>query len=381
MRAPVTVVYLTDKLAYGGTPLQIVELALHLDRARFRPYLIALSQIEAAIRERLEQSNIQMECLEQANWVRVNALPAAWKLYRSLRRLAPEIVHAFLTTGNVLGAVLGTLARVPVIVSSHRDLGGFDGKWITRMNFWTDRHLATSITANSLAVREALAHRSNAPAETIRLLYNGIDLKKIETANRGLAKRQELGLPPNALAIGVIANIRVAKGHQYLLEAFNRIAPHVPQACLLICGFAGDHDLMKTLQRLAAAGGAAGRVRFMNSRNDIPEMLHALDVVVSPSLSEGFSNAILEAMAAGKPVIATRVGGSPEQIIDGVTGLLVPPQDAGAIAQALLTLLRSPGLRREMGTAAQRHVQENFSVAIMTRNHTRLYDDLLRART
>lgn len=381
MRAPVTVVYLTDKLAYGGTPLQIVELALHLDRARFRPYLIALSQIEAAIRERLEQSNIQMECLEQANWVRVNALPAAWKLYRSLRRLAPEIVHAFLTTGNVLGAVLGTLARVPVIVSSHRDLGGFDGKWITRMNFWTDRHLATSVTANSLAVREALAQRSNAPAETIRLLYNGIDLKKIETANRGLAKRQELGLPPNALAIGVIANIRVAKGHQYLLEAFNRIAPHVPQACLLICGFAGDHDLMKTLQRLAAAGGAAGRVWFMNSRNDIPEMLHALDVVVSPSLSEGFSNAILEAMAAGKPVIATRVGGSPEQIIDGVTGLLVPPQDAGAIAQALLTLLRSPGLRREMGTAAQRHVQENFSVAIMTRNHTRLYDDLLRART
>lgn len=381
MRAPVTVVYLTDKLAYGGTPLQIVELALHLDRARFRPYLIALSQIEAAIRERLEQSNIQMECLEQANWVRVNALPAAWKLYRSLRRLAPEIVHAFLTTGNVLGAVLGTLARVPVIVSSHRDLGGFDGKWITRMNFWTDRHLATSVTANSLAVREALAQRSNAPAETIRLLYNGIDLKKIETANRGLAKRQELGLPPNALAIGVIANIRVAKGHQYLLEAFNRIAPHVPQACLLICGFAGDHDLMKTLQRLAAAGGAAGRVRFMNSRNDIPEMLHALDVVVSPSLSEGFSNAILEAMAAGKPVIATRVGGSPEQIIDGVTGLLVPPQDAGAIAQALLTLLRSPGLRREMGTAAQRHVQKNFSVAIMTRNHTRLYDDLLRART
>lgn len=381
MRAPVTVVYLTDKLAYGGTPLQIVELALHLDRARFRPYLIALSQIEAAIRERLEQSNIQMECLEQANWVRVNALPAAWKLYRSLRRLAPEIVHAFLATGNVLGAVLGTLARVPVIVSSHRDLGGFDGKWITRMNFWTDRHLATSVTANSLAVREALAQRSNAPAETIRLLYNGIDLKKIETANRGLAKRQELGLPPNALAIGVIANIRVAKGHQYLLEAFNRIAPHVPQACLLICGFAGDHDLMKTLQRLAAAGGAAGRVRFMNSRNDIPEMLHALDVVVSPSLSEGFSNAILEAMAAGKPVIATRVGGSPEQIIDGVTGLLVPPQDAGAIAQALLTLLRSPGLRREMGTAAQRHVQENFSVAIMTRNHTRLYDDLLRART
>lgn len=381
MRAPVTVVYLTDKLAYGGTPLQIVELALHLDRARFRPYLIALSQIEAAIRERLEQSNIQMECLEQANWVRVNALPAAWKLYRSLRRLAPEIVHAFLTTGNVLGAVLGTLARVPVIVSSHRDLGGFDGKWITRMNFWTDRHLATSVTANSLAVREALAQRSNAPAETIRLLYNGIDLKKIETANRGLAKRQELGLPPNALAIGVIANIRVAKGHQYLLEAFNRIAPHVPQACLLICGFAGDHDLMKTLQRLAAAGGAAGRVWFMNSRNDIPEMLHALDVVVSPSLSEGFSNAILEAMAAGKPVIATRVGGSPEQIIDGVTGLLVPPQDAGAIAQALLTLLRSPGLRREMGAAAQRHVQENFSVAIMTRNHTRLYDDLLRART
>ncbi len=381
MRAPVTVVYLTDKLAYGGTPLQIVELALHLDRTRFRPHVIALSQMEAALGDRLKQAGIQTECLGQANWARLNALPAAWRLYRSLRRLAPEIVHAFLTTGNVLGAVLGTLARVPVIISSHRDLGGFDGAGITRVNLWTDRHLATRVTANSLAVREALAQRSGAPAEAITLLYNGIDLRKIETANRGLAKRQELGLPPNALAIGVIANIRAAKGHHYLLEAFNRVAPLFPQAYLLICGFAGDAGLLDRLQRLAAAGGAAERVWFMNSRNDIPEILHALDIVVSPSLSEGFSNAILEAMAAGKSVIATCVGGSPEQIIDGHTGLLVPPQDAAALEQALLKLFRSPGLRLKMGKAAQHHVQKNFSVAMMARNHTQLYDDLLRART
>lgn len=381
MRAPVTVVYLTDKLAYGGTPLQIVELALHLDHSRFQPHVIALSQMDAVLRERLEQASIRTECLGQASWVRLNALPAAWKLYRSLRRLAPQIVHAFLATGNVLGAMFGTLARVPVIISSHRDLGGFDGKWITRMNFWTDRHWAASVTANSRAVQEALAQRSGAPAQAIQLLYNGIDLSKIDKANRGPTKRHELGLPPNALAIGVIANIRAAKGHHYLLEAFNRIAPLYPQAYLLICGFAGDHDLVKTLHRLAAAGGAARRVWFMNSRNDIPEILHALDVVVSPSLSEGFSNAILEAMAAGKPVIATHVGGSPEQIVDRVTGLLVPPQDADAIAQALLALLRSPGIRQQMGEAARHHVQKNFSATIMARNHMQLYNDLLRART
>lgn len=381
MRAPVAVVYLTDKLAHGGTPLQIVELALHLDRTRYRPHFIALSQVDAVLRDRLVQAGIQVDSLGQPNWIHVSALPAAWRLYHLLRRLEPQIVHAYLATGNVLGAVLGTLARVPVIISSHRDLGGFDGKWITRMNFWTDRHLASCVTANSLAVREALAQRSGAPAESVALLYNGIDLKKIETANRGPAKRQELRLPPNALAIGVIANIRTAKGHEYLLEAFNRIAPLFPQAYLLLCGFVSDRDLTSRLHRLAAAGGATERVWFMDSRNDIPELLHALDVVVSPSLSEGFSNAILEAMAAGKPVIATRVGGSVEQVVEGVTGLLVSPRDAAGIEQALLQLFRSPGLRQKMGESARHHVQEKFSIEVMVKSHTRLYDNLLCART
>lgn len=380
MAAPVTVVYLTDKLTHGGTPLQIVELALHLDRRQFQPHVIALSQADQVLCERLQRAGISVNVIGQAKWVQPRAAAAAGRLYRGLRRIRPRILHAFLATGNVLGALLGQLAGVPVIITSHRDLGGFDGAHIVRLNDWIDRHLATAVTANSLAVREAVARRSGRPAEAITLLYNGIDVARIAGAADRATKRRELGLPPQALAIGVIANFRAAKGHRYLVEAFALIAGRFPDALLVLCGQEAQAGQLRELQDLVATCGLSGRVRFLGSRRDIDEVLHTLDVLVSPSLSEGFSNAILEAMAAGLPVIATRVGGNTEQVVAGITGLLVAPAQVMELQQALLTLLDSPTLRVRMGNAAHTRVRECFSVAGMANNHARLYHDLLRAK-
>ncbi|MDZ7268856.1 MAG: glycosyltransferase family 4 protein [candidate division KSB1 bacterium] len=381
MVPPVAIVYLTDKLTHGGTPLQIIELVLHLDRRQFQPHVIALSQADPELRERLQHAGIAVCVIGQANWVQPRALPAAHRLYRSLRRLRPRIVHAFLATSNVLGGLLGKLAGVPVLITSHRDLGGFDGVHITRLNDWVDRHLATAVTANSLAVRAAVAQRSGRQPETITLLYNGIDVARIAGAADRTAKRRELDLPPQALVIGVVANLRPAKGHRYLLQAFARIADRFPEALLLLCGQEAQNGQLQELQNLAVACGIGGRVRFLGARRDIDAVLHTLDILVSPSLSEGFSNAILEAMAAGLPVIATRVGGSPEQVVDGVTGLLVAPAQVTELQQALLTLLASPALRAQMGKAARARVCECFSVAVMAANHARLYHDLLREKS
>jgi L-malate glycosyltransferase len=374
------IVYLADKLDLSGTPLQIVELALHLDRQKFQPHFVVLSHVEAKVRQRLEASNIGFDAIGRGNWVQAEAWRDLWKLNRIFKRLEPHLVHAYLATSNVLGAVVGKLTRVPVIISSHRDLGGFDGKWITRVNHWTDRWLIDRVTVNSRAVREAVAKRSGLTTESMAVLYNGIDIEKIDRANRRAAKRQELELHPEDLVMAVVANFHPAKGHRYLLEAFNHLARRFPNAKLLLCGYCNDRSLLNALRHLVVEAGTEKQVRFMDSRPDIPEIMHAIDILVAPSLSEGFSNSILEAMAAGKPVVASRIGGNCEQVIDGVNGYLVPPADGTALEHALEKLLLSPAHLQQMGDAARTRVREQFSVKKMVEAHEQFYIDLLQKK-
>lgn len=380
MEQKIRVAYLADKLDLSGTPLQIIELALHLDRQKFQPHCVVLSHVEARVGQRLQESKISFDAIGRGNWVQVQAWRDLRKLHGIFTRLKPHIVHAYLATSNVLGALVGAVARVPIIISSHRDLGGFDGKRITRVNQWTDRWLSDRVTVNSGAVREAVMKRSGLRAESMTVLYNGIDLEKIDRANQRAAKRRELGLHPEDLVMAVVANFRPAKGHRYLIEAFNRLAPQFPNAKLLLCGYCNDKLLFDDLRHLVVKAGAEKQVWFLGSRSDIPEIMHASDILVAPSLSEGFSNAILEAMAAGKPVVATRVGGNCEQVSDGVNGYLVPPADSAAIEKALEKLLWSPEQLRQMGCAAQMKVREQFSVEKMAEAHERFYFDLLQKK-
>lgn len=377
MPEKIRVVYLADKLDLSGTPLQIVELALHLDRKKFQPHFIVLSFIDEKIRARLEKNKIGYDALGRDNWVKAAAWRELRKLYRLFRQQRPQVIHAYLATSNVLAALVGALARVPVKISSHRDLGGFDGKWITRLNHWTDRRLIDCVTVNCAAVREALVKRAGLAPEAIAVLYNGVDLEKIDRANRREAKRTELGLQPEDLAVALIANFHPAKGHRYLIEAFNRLAPRFPNARLLLCGYCNDAALRNSLQQLVVAAGTEKQVWFLGSRQDIPEIVHAIDLLVAPSLSEGFSNSILEALAAGRPVIASRVGGNLEQIIDGLNGYLVPPAESIGLANALEKLLSSPEKLRHMGEAAKARVRQQFSAEKMAEAHQQLYGKLL----
>ena len=379
MQEKIRVVYLADKLDLSGTPLQIVKLARHLDRKKFQPHFVVLTFVDEKIRERLEKNNIGYDALGRDNWVKAEAWRDLRKLHRLFRQHRPDVVHAYLATSNVLGALVGALARVPITISSHRDLGGFDGKWITRVNHWTDRRLIDCVTVNCAAVREALVKRSGLANEAVTILYNGVDLEKINSANRRNAKRAELGLQPEDFAIALIANFHPAKGHRYLIEAFNRLARRFPHARLLLCGYCNEASLLNSLRQLVAAG-TEKQVWFMGSRQDVPEIMHAVDVLVAPSLSEGFSNSILEALAAGKPVVASRVGGNLEQIIDGLNGYLVPPAESIALANALEKLLSSPGKLRQMGEAAKTRVRQQFSVEKMAEAHQQLYSRLLQRK-
>jgi len=375
-----SIIFLIDKLAFGGTPLQVMELALHLEEEKFHRQFVVLSQIAPELQQRLEQRGIACHLIGRGNWIQPGAWRELHKLYRTFKHLRPDIVHAFLPTSNVLGAVLGACAHVPVRISSHRDLGGFDGERITAVNNWTDRHLVQCVTANSEAVKQAVAARARLAPASVRVLYNGVDVEKIKRANRGPGKRRELGFAQEDLLFAVVANIRAAKGHRDALAAFLQIAPRFPRARLLLCGYVADPEIFRELERMVAAQHAGQQVYFMGSRKDMPEIMHALDVLIAPSHSEGFSNAILEAMASGKPVVASAVGGNCEQIVHERTGYLFPRGDERALARLLEGLACSSAKREHMGAAAAARIEELFGVSAMAAAHEKLYDELIRRR-
>ena len=177
--------------------------------------------------------------------------------------------------------------------------------------------------------------------------------------------------------VGSLGRLHPQKGFSDLLTAFAQVRQRIPSVRLFV---AGDGELRDDLEAQARSLGMAAVVTFAGVRADVSEVLAALDVFVLPSLWEGMPNAVLEAMASGLPVVATAVGGTPEVVVDGVTGLLVPPQDPGALAQAIGHLLRDPDLRRRMGRAGRRRVEEHFDVRETVRQVESLYETLLREK-
>ncbi len=232
---------------------------------------------------------------------------------------------------------------------------------------------------------EALYHRIIAVSEAVRraLLSGGMREGQVATVHVGVdlpacagdhaSLRAELNLPPNAVLIGILSRISPEKGHRFLLEAMRSVDGGA--YCLVV----GDGKDAPVMQAYTQANGLAERVRFLGWRQDSDAILTALDIVVQPSVwEEACSGAIIEAMSQGKPLVATRVGGNPELVEHGLNGLIVPKEDAGALAGALNTLIRDTELRQGMGKAGLKRQRERFSVRTMTENMERVYAELLR---
>ena len=205
-------------------------------------------------------------------------------------------------------------------------------------------------------------------------IHSGIDLAYFRSVRVDPAvKRKELGLPPEGPIVGTVGRLVPIKGLEWLLKAAPRVLAEFPQACFVIIG---DGPMLGELRELTAILGIGLRVVFLGAREDVPECLAAFDLFVLPSLNEGMGRVLLEAMAVGCPVVATRVGGIPDIVADRTTGLLVPPRDDRALAEAILTLLRDRSRRVAYGEAARRHVDGRFDVETMVRNIERLYDEV-----
>jgi glycosyltransferase involved in cell wall biosynthesis len=298
------------------------------------------------------------------------------RLVRFLRRDRPDIVHCYLPAANVLGPVAARIAGVPKVIVSKRALCDYKAGYpfISRIEPVGNR-LADVVLVNSDAVRRDVERTESGWGGKFRKIYNGVGTVDPWSPSEREAFRAREGIPADARVAVSVSNFFPYKGHDTLVTAASRVAREIPGAYFVLVG--RDAGTLEAVRRQAAEAGLAGRVRFPGVRTDVPDFLRAADLFVHPSREEGFSNAILEAMAAGLPVVACDVGGNPEAVLPGETGLLVPRDDPGAMAEAVAGLLRDAASGRAMGDAGRRRARERFSLDRMIAEMGSMYADLV----
>jgi glycosyltransferase involved in cell wall biosynthesis len=233
------------------------------------------------------------------------------------------------------------------------------------------------VLVGSAQVWQDVRRYDGVPASRLTLMPYGIPLAELDSGLSREEARERLGLPAGALVIGAVGRLEEQKGHAHLLAAAAAVRRELPELVVLLVG---EGRRQEDLQRQVRDLGLESSVRFLGTRRDLPEIFRALDLFVQPSLWEGLPLALLKAMGAGLPVVATRVSGSREAIVDGVNGCLVAPGDPEALARAILKLYRQPEARRRLGDAARRTVAERYSLEAMLKRLEELYLDLGRRR-
>jgi glycosyltransferase involved in cell wall biosynthesis len=306
-------------------------------------------------------------------------------LYRLMRRERFDVVHLHLSFPGLVGRIAaraaggnGPSAPRRVVYMFHTITAHDYARPATRallagvertMGRWTDHFIA-----GSHAIRQKVIAKGLAPEDRITTIHYGLDISRFDHLPDRACSRHELGLPPDAPVVATVCRLEKQKGLPYLLEAFRRVRECLPRTILLVVG---KGPLDASMRAFVKQEGLAGSVRFLGWRSDIPRVLAAVDVLALASLWEAFGLVFGEAGLARVPVAATCVEGIPEVVRDGETGLLVPPEDAGALAKAILTLLRDRDLAASMGNAGNAYIRAHFTTDRMVRRHIELYDQLL----
>jgi glycosyltransferase involved in cell wall biosynthesis len=365
---PIKITYLVDFLRTinAGTEKQLGYLLRHLPEAGYRLHLISL-QDSPFLKNEASQAfqSVSITALGADSDISKSPL-AMIRLFRELRASSPDIVHTFFPTSNSIGAIIAKLAGAGRVITSRRDIG-FN---LTRTNialFKIADRFVDEIVANCEAARKRAADLENISEDRIRVIYNGIDLNGCIESKVAPDKKQPI--------VGIVANLnRPVKRLDLFLKAAAVVNQILPEARFWVIGGGG---MRRDLEKLACDLGVGEKVVFWGRRKDVRRLLKEMAIGVICSDSEGLSNSIMEYMEAGLPVVANGVGGNPELVKNGITGLLVPAGDADALADAIMVLLNSPETSSRMGAAGRRFIHERFSIEKMIEESRRLYESVL----
>jgi len=368
------IVFLIDYLKHkGGAEKNLFDIVTGLDKEKFE--CIVMSMQSGDMLDQVRESGIEAYDLNIKRIYSPIAIFKEIKLYFFLRKRKINILVTYHESSDFIGALVGKMAGVKLI-SSRRDMG-------FRLN---KRHISIYKHINKLfdkiitvsdAVKQIIYERENVPLEKMITIYNGVDIERFQIDVDINKYKQELGIPLDSKVIGTVGNIRHIKGTDIFIGSIPGIVKKFDNVYFLIVGKYEQADIYyQQLKQQIEKNNISDRVIFTGKRIDIPELLQIMDVVVFPSRSEGFSNAIIEAMAAGKPVIATDVGGNKEVINSGKDGIITPDCNLTMIESAIKLLLSDEDMNKHIRENVKNKIINYFSLKKMNKNVEKLYAEI-----
>jgi len=366
----------TRALDVGGTERHLAQIAPGLARRGFDVSVYCIAKEGAQVAE-IGGAGIRVAGALPRLGSAATLLTGALGLLPEMLLQRPDIAHFFLPHAFLAGSVAAAITQVPVRIMSRRSQNCYQRKHPALAKFERRMHGSmTAILGNSRRVVDELVHDEGVAADRTGLIYNGIDLPAFQPARCREFVRESLGIAPDATVFACVANLIAYKGHTELLAGLAMVKDRLPPSWKLLA-IGRDGGQMAALKAQAESLGLAGNILWLGTRRDIADLLNAADIGVLPSHEEGFSNAVIEGMAAGLPMVVTDVGGNGEAVRDGETGFVTPARNPAALGMALAKLAGDPGLTASMGGAGKRRAQTQFSLDACLDRYEATYRALL----
>jgi len=375
--------YLVDSMEVGGSELNAIRTLERLDRSRFELSVVHMGA-DGPLTPRYEALQVPRAAISFKSFKHPSALRAGARLAGLLRRSRVEILHCHDVYSNIIGVPWARVARVPAVIASKRwqSLTPIFSRTVPVLEAANRlaMRLATRVLANGEVVARSLREEDRVLPARIKVIPNFLGDDAFEPYPPALrtARRAAAGIPADAVVAGVVARLWPVKDQATLLRAMAQLAPRFPRLHVLLIG---DGPSRAELVRLVLDLKVESRVHFAGRLPNSPNLHGLLDISVLPSLSEGFPNAVIEAMAAGTPVVATDVGGVREAVVDGETGCLIPPNNPAALADGLTTLLQNPDLAKSYSERGRHRARRLYEADSVLRSLMDWYASLLPGRS
>lgn len=361
------ILHLITSLDVGGTEMMLLKTMPQLQKTFDNTVCCILGR--GPIGDRLKETGITVTYL---NLQGITDIGVFFRLWRVIREARPDILSTYLIHADLLGRVIGRLCGVTIIVAHQR--GSLLGWQFLRVVDRLTKYLVTHYTVQTMVAKKEIQQQLGLRDSQATVIPNFIDWTASHPSRRTVLRNQ-FGIKATDTVIVCVSRLRQGKGHEYLVEAFHRLIPTNPTAWLLIVG---DGDRQAEIEKLVNYGLGRSRIIMLGQRDDIREILSECDIFVLPTLGEGMSNAVLEAMASGLAVITTNIPVNKEVVTDMNDGLLVPTRDTDAIIEKLSVLLSDHRLRAALGKAARQTVERRFTAEVVLRKAIVLYQTLLK---
>ncbi len=378
---PPLIAHVIYKLDVGGMENGLVNLINRIPPDRYRHAVVCLTE-SMEFSRRILREDVPFVALHKREGKDFGLYLRLWRAFRSLR---PALVHSR-NLAAIESVVPAALAGVPYRVHGEhgRDVQDIDG---ISLKYQLLRRLIAPLVDRFIPLSQELESyledRVGVPPSKMKRICNGVDTKTFKPSQTGPGLLVKKGFAsPDSIVIGTVGRMQEVKNPLLLADAFIRLTGLMPEKkehLRLI--MVGEGPIRQPVETTLTSAGVSSMAWLPGSRDDVPDLLRAMDVFILPSRAEGISNTLLEAMACGVPVVATRVGGNPELVEDGVTGFLVPAEDVESMARAASEYVRDPEMRKRHGRAARLKVEREFSIDRMVANYMAVYDELLSGRT